>query len=195
MLLVSYPRSRHSLLTRQRASHSLIKEKTMRIRTRQFATIVILLTSFLLSPVTLAAQGGTNDWSRLNSVAQGNKLSVKLKSGKKVDGTFSSVSDTALTLMVKNAATEVKRDDVRSVHQVGGTSVTKSTLIGLGAGAGAGALLGAVGEATDDDHSFAVVDGTAVTAGLTVLGAAAGAITGFIIGKTRKKKVLLYEAK
>jgi small nuclear ribonucleoprotein (snRNP)-like protein len=167
----------------------------MRIRTRHFATIVILLTSFLLSPVTLMAQVGPNDWSRLNSVAQGSTLSVKLKNGKKMEGTFSSVSDTALTLMVKNASSEVKRDDVRSVHQVGGTSVTKSTLIGLGAGAGAGALLGAVGSAADNDNGFPVLDGTAVTAGLTVLGAAAGAITGFVIGKTRKKKVLLYQAK
>jgi hypothetical protein len=167
----------------------------MRIQTRQFATIVILLTSFLLSPVTLAAQVAINDWSRLNSVANGSKLSVKLKNGKKMDGTFNSVSDTALTLMVKNTSTEIKRDDIRTVHQVGGTSVTKSTLIGLGAGAGAGALLGAVGEASDDDNSFGDLNGTAVAAGLTVLGAAAGAITGFIIGKTRKKRMLLYEAK
>lgn len=167
----------------------------MRIRTRQFATIVILLTSFLLSPVTLAAQVATNDWTRLNSVANGSKLSVKLKTGKKVDGTFSSVSDTALKLMVKNTSTEIKRDDIRSVHQVGGTSVTKSTLIGLGAGAGAGALLGAVGEAADDDNSFVDLNGGVVAAGLAVLGAAAGALTGFIVGKTRKKRVLLYESK
>jgi hypothetical protein len=167
----------------------------MRIRTRQFAPLVILLISFLLSPLTLAAQTGTSNWSRLSSVANGSKLSVKLKNGKKMDGTFGSVSDTALMLMVKNTSTEIKRDDIRSVHQVGGTSVTKSTLIGLGAGAGAGALLGAVGEATDDDNSFGDLNGGAVTAGLTVLGAATGAITGFIIGKTRKKRVLLYEAK
>lgn len=167
----------------------------MRIRTRQFATIVILLTSFLLSPVTLTAQVATNNWSRVTSVATGNKLSVKLKNGKKMDGTFSSVSDTALTLMVKNISTEIKRDDIRTVHQVGGTSVTKSTLIGLGAGAGAGALLGAVGAATDDDNSFGDIN-DGVAAGITtVLGAAAGAITGFVIGKTRKKRVLVYEAK
>ena len=167
----------------------------MRIRIRQFATIVILLTSFLLSPAAVAAQAGTNDWSRLNSVASGSKLSVKLKDGKKMDGTFSSVSDTALKLMIKNTSTEIKRDDIRSVHQVGGTSVTKSTLIGLGAGAGAGALLGAVGEAADDDDSFGDLNGGAVAAGLAVLGAVAGATTGFIIGKTRKKRVLLYEGK
>lgn len=167
----------------------------MRIRTRQFATIVILLTSFLLAPVTLVAQVATNDWSRVTSIPAGNKLSVKLKSGKKIDGTFSSATDTSLTLLVKNASTDVKRDDIRTIHQVGGTSVTKSTLIGLGAGAGAGALLGAVGAATDDDNSFGDIN-DAVGAGITtVLGATVGAITGFIIGKTRKKRVLLYDAK
>lgn len=166
----------------------------MRIRTRQIATIVILI-SFLLSPATLVAQAVTNDWSRVTSVSAGNKLSVKLKNGKKIDGTFSSVSDTALTLMVKNTSTEIKRDDIRSVHQVGGTSVTKSTLIGAGAGAGAGALLGAVGSVADDDEGFVDLNDGAVTAGLAVLGAGAGAITGFIIGKTRKKRVLIYEVK
>lgn len=167
----------------------------MRIRTRQFATIVILLTSFLLSPVTLAAQVATNDWSRVTSVPVGNKLSVKLKNGKKIDGTFSSATDTSLTLLVKNTSTEIKREDVSRIQQVSGTSATKSTLIGLGAGAGAGALLGAVGSATDDDNSFGDIN-DGVAAGITtVLGAAAGAITGFVIGITRKKRVLLYEAK
>ena len=167
----------------------------MRIRTRQFATIVILLTSLLLSPVTLMAQVGTSDWSRVTSVPTGNKLSVKLKNGKKIDGTFSSATDTSLTLLVKNASTDVKRDDIRTVHQVGGTSVTKSTLIGLGAGAGAGAILGAVGAATDDDNSFGDINDGVAAGIVTVLGATAGAITGFVIGMTRKKRVLLYEAK
>ena len=167
----------------------------MRIRARQFATIVILLTSFLLSPVTLAAQVATNDWSRVTSVPVGNKLSVKLKNGKKVDGTFTSATDTSLTLLVKNTSTEIKREDVSRIQQVSGTSATKSTLIGLGAGAGAGALLGAVGSATDDDNSFGDINDGVATGITTVLGAAAGAITGFVIGITRKKRVLLYEAK
>lgn len=167
----------------------------MRIRTLQFATIVILLTSLLLSPAAVTAQAGTNDWSRLNSVASGSKLSVKLKNGKKIDGTLSSVSDTALTMLVKNTTTEVKRDDIASVHQVSGKSATKSTLIGAGAGAGAGALLGAVGEAADNDDSFGDLNGGAVVAGLTVLGAAAGAVAGFFIGRAGKKRELIYQAK
>ena len=165
----------------------------MRITTRRFATIVILLTSLLLSPVTLAAQSMTSDWSRLNSVVTGSKLSVKLRNGNKIDGTLSSVSDTALTLMVKNASREVKRDDIRTVHTINGNSAKKATLIGLGLGAGAGAAVGAAVDRNNDD-GLETLDsvGTAVT---TVLGAGVGALGGFLIGRSGKKRVLLYEAK
>jgi small nuclear ribonucleoprotein (snRNP)-like protein len=164
----------------------------MRITTRQFATIVVLLTSLLLSPVTLMAQASVNDWSRLNSVTGGSKLSVKLRNGKKIDGTLSSVSDSALTLMVKNTSTELKRDDVRTVHAVGGNSATKATLIGLGLGAGAGAIAGGVADASSD--GFEDLDNIA-TGVLAVLGAGVGALGGFLVGKSMKKRVLIYEAK
>ena len=164
----------------------------MRTSTRQFAALVILLISILLSPLAVAAQTGTNDWSRLNSVATGSKLSAKLRNGKTIDGSFSSVSDTALTLMVKNAATEVKRDDILSVHQVTRKSAKKATLVGMGVGAGAGAIFGAI--VGSHDNGFGDLDtiGTAVT---TVLGAGAGAIGGFFVGRSGKKRVLIYEAK
>ena len=164
----------------------------MRITTRQFATIVVLLTSLLLSPVTLMAQASINDWSRLNSVPSGSKLSVKLRNGKKIDGTLSSVSDTALTLMVRNTSTEVKRDDVHTVHAVGGNSATKATLIGLGLGAGAGAIAGGVADGNND--GFETLDNVA-TGVLAVLGAGVGALGGFLVGKSMKKRVLIYEAK
>lgn len=166
----------------------------MRIRTQQFATIVILLTSFLPSPITLAAQAGTNDWSRLTSVANGSKLSVKLRNGKNIDGTLSGVSDTSLTLMVKNASTEVKRDDILSVHHVSGKSAAKSTLIGLGVGAGAGAVLGVAADASQSSGSLEVFDNAAAAA-ITVIGAGVGALTGFLVGRSGKQRVLIYEAK
>lgn len=166
----------------------------MRITTRQFATIVILLTSLLLSAVTVGAQTANTDWARLTSVQTGSKMSVKLRNGKKVEGTLSSVSDTGLTLMVKNASTEVKRDDISSVHTVNGASVTKATLIGLGVGAGIGAAVGIAGDASSDAGGFETLD-NAVAGAVTVIGALAGTITGFVIGKTRKKRVLIYEAR
>ena len=166
----------------------------MKIPTKQIAIIVVLLFSFLLSPVTLVAQTGTDDWSRLSSVTSGTKLSVKLKDGKKVEGKVTTVSDTSLSLTVKNAAKEIRREDVASVHAVSGKSATKSTLIGLGIGAGAGAAIGFIGDASNDAGGFETLD-HAVAGVITVIGAASGALAGFVIGKTGKKRVLLYESK
>ena len=165
----------------------------MRIQTRQFATLVILLTSLLLSPVTLMGQATTNDWSRLTSMPTGSKLSAKLRNGKKVDGTLSSVTDTALTLMVKNTSTELKRDDIRTVHQLNGISAKKTTLIGLGMGAGIGAAAGAIHDVSNNDD---VPDfDLPATPFTTVLGAGVGALGGWLIGRSGKKRVLVYEAR
>lgn len=165
----------------------------MRTRTKQFATVVILLTSLLLSTITVAAQTGTNDWSRLSSVAAGSKLSVKLKNGKTIEGTLASISDTALTLTSNSTSKEARREDVATVHEVTKKSATKATLIGLGVGAGAGAVWGAVADANNND-SFEKFNNIA-TAVTTVLGAGAGALGGFLVGRSGKKRVLLYEAK
>ena len=165
----------------------------MRIRTLQFATIGILLSSLLLSTATVSAQTTTSDWSRINAVLTGSDLSVKLKSGKTVNGRLNRVSDTTLSLTVKNAVQDLRREDVASVYQVTKKSAAKSTLIGAGVGAGAGALLGAIGD-TANENSFLDTDGI-LTAGGAILGAGFGALTGFLIGKSGKKRTLVYEAK
>jgi hypothetical protein len=175
-----------------------LKEKSMCIiKRRNTLTISIaLIASFLLSSMTLVAQEAkapaapTSDWSRLNTVGPGSRLAVKLKSGKTIEGKLSTVNDTSLTLSVKDTPLDVKREDVLSVHQLIRKSATKSTLIGLGVGAGAGAGIGLAG--SNDDH-FAKLD-HAVTAGLAVLGAGAGALTGYLIGRSGRKRVLIYQA-
>lgn len=166
----------------------------MCIGSKRFAMSLVLLASLLLSPAALAqnATAQTGDWSALKTVAQGSKLSVKLKSGKSVDGKLNGVSDTALSLAVKGQTVDVSRDDVQRVYQLKGKSAKKETLIGAGVGAGAGAVIGAVGSSADD--GFDKLD-HAVTAGLTVLGAGAGALTGYLIGRGGHKRVLIYEAK
>jgi hypothetical protein len=166
----------------------------MRTPAPRVTTITILLSLLFLCPLTLTAQTGLSNWSRLNSVASGSKLSVKLKDGKTVEGSLRSVSDTGLSLTVKNAERELRRDDVLSVHEISAKSVKKATLIGLGVGAGAGAVVGIVGDATSNDNGFEKIDNVAAAA-VTILGAGVGAVSGFLIGKSGKKKVLLYEAK
>jgi len=165
----------------------------MRTPTRQITVVLALLLSFLLSPVTLLAQSGINDWSRLSSVTSGTKLSVKLKDGKKVEGTLAEVSDSSLSLTVKNARKELRREDVESVHELSKKSAAKATLIGLGVGAGAGAAIGLAGDASSDD-GFETVDNS-IAGAIAVVGAGAGALAGFLIGKSGKKRVLLYESK
>lgn len=165
----------------------------MRTRTLQFATIGILLSSLLLSSVTVSAQTATNDWSRLNAVPAGSKVSVKLKSGKIIDGTLNSVSDTTLSLTVKHAPRDLRREDVATVHQLKKKSAGKETLIGLGVGAGAGAALGAAGD-TADENNFLDTDGLLTAAG-AIIGGGIGALSGFLIGRSGKKRLLVYEAK
>jgi hypothetical protein len=166
----------------------------MHSQTRRLVIGFTLLSSFLLSSLTLTAQDNVNDWSRLNSVTSGSKLSVKLKDGKTLEGRLSSVSDALLTLSVKNAPMELKREDVASVHQVKKASAAKSTLIGLGIGTGVGAAVGIAGDASQNGGGFEKIDNVAAT-GITVLGAGAGALTGFLVGKGRSKRVLIYQAK
>ena len=165
----------------------------MRIARNKITISVALVAALLLSSATVSAQlstAPTSDWSRLNAVTAGSKVSVKLKSGKTVDGKLSGVSDSALSLTVKGKPVDVKREDVLSVYQIKKKSVAKATLIGLGVGAGAGLAIGLAGRSKDDLVNL----NNPVTAGLTVLGAAAGALTGFLIGRSGGKRVLIYQA-
>lgn len=150
-----------------------------------------LVASLLLSTVTVAAQGQINDWSKVTAVASGSNLQVKLKSGKTIKGSLSSVTDSGLSLTVKNAPVEIKREEVRTIHEVikkGGGG--KGALIGSAVGAGAGAGLGVVADSTD--NALEVHNG--VTAGLAVVGAGVGALAGYFIGRSGSKRVLIYEA-
>lgn len=153
---------------------------------------VVLISSLLLSTITVVGQttASTSDWASLRNVASDSKVSVKLKTGKKVEGTLKSVSDSSVTVTRKNLPVEIMRADVASIYQVTKKSAVPSTLIGMGLGAGAGAGLGAIGSSGEFDK----LD-QAVTAGLTVIGALAGGVTGYLIGRRSSKRVLVYESK
>ncbi len=160
---------------------------------RKLTISMTLVAAILLASVNVSAQAPApnSDWSKLNPVTSGSKLSVKLKSGQTVDGKLSAVSDAGLSLTVKGKVTDVKREDVASVYQIKNKSAKKSTLIGLGVGAGAGAAIGLAGRNND---GFGKIENIA-TAGFAVLGGAAGALTGFLLGRSGSgKRVLIYQA-
>lgn len=165
----------------------------MRNFSRPFV-VVVVVASLLLSAVSVAAQGQTNDWSKVAALSSGSNLSIKLKTGKTVNGTLNSVTDSTISLTAKNAPVDIKRDDVRSVHEVvKKSSATKAALIGTGVGAGAGAAAGAISDSNHDD-GFEKLD-SAATAGLAVVGAGVGALVGYFIGRSGNKRVLVYESK
>jgi hypothetical protein len=162
----------------------------MFVGSRRLPLCLVLVASLLLSPVA-SAQTPTGDWSALKSVDAGSKLSVRLKTGQTVEGRLTGVTDDGLSLSVKKKPTDLKREDVQSVYEVRKKSATNATLIGLGVGAGGGAALGAVADSSSD--GFETIDNVA-TAALAVLGAGAGALTGYLIGRGSGKRVLVYQA-
>jgi hypothetical protein len=158
---------------------------------RRWTLSLVLAASLLLSNVASAqnATAPSGDWSALKSVATGSKLDVKLKSGNSVKGRLTGASDAALSLTVNDRPTDIKAEDVQRVYRVGGSSGAKGALIGLAAGAGAGAAVGASG----GDEGFGPSNGV-FAAGLAVLGGGAGALAGYAIGRSKRKRVLIYEA-
>lgn len=157
-------------------------------------TLVLLLAAALLLPSVASAQNSsasTGEWASLNTVTSGSKLAVKTQDGRSLEGRLSGVSDASLSLSVKGKPVELKREDVQSVYRIGKNSATKATLIGMGVGAGAGAAIGAAADSSSD--GFEGID-HAVTAGLTVVGAGVGALTGYLLGRRGSKRVLIYEA-
>jgi hypothetical protein len=115
----------------------------MCVGSRKF-TLVLLLAAALLLPSVASAQNSSasGDWAALNTVTSGSKLAVKTKDGRSFEGRLSGVTDSALSLSVKDKPVELRREDVQSVYRVGKNSATKATLIGMGVGAGVGALTG-----------------------------------------------------
>ena len=166
----------------------------MHPRKNRLAISLALLACILLPSLTLSAQGlkpaNVNDWSQLSTVVSGTRLSVKTKDGKTVEGKLNKISDTALSLTVKNKPVDLKREDVQSIYQLTKKSATKSTLIGLAVGGGAGLGVGLAGRSND---GFEKIE-NAAAAGFAVIGAAGGALAGYLIGRSGRKRVLIYQA-
>jgi len=165
-------------------------------RRKRLAISLVLAILLATPPVTLAqeAAAAVNDWAGLKTVAAGSKLDVKLKTGKRVKGNLISVSDTALSLSDRNNPAEINREEVLSIHEMRGMTAKKATLIGAGVGAAIGAGLG-VAAADDPSNCFFCISKSEGAAILGVPGAGVGALTGFVVGKIRHKRALIYQAK
>lgn len=153
---------------------------------------IFLAIALIYAPVATAQQSAlSGEWSSIRAVPQGAELSIKLKDGQTLRGKLMTVTDTALSLIVKNNKTEtLDRNDVSEVYQVRRKSEkAKYALIGAGVGTGVGAGIGAAKNSPESD------DGEIYTVMGVALGAGIGAVAGLLFGMGRRKRVLIYQAR
>lgn len=167
------------------------------MKTKALIVNIVLLVLLADANMIVAQTAGdpARQWESVKALAPGEKLSVRLKDGKKVEATVRSVSDTILTLDRGTTTSDLKRETIskvyRIVRQSTGKSMGKSTAIGAGIGFGVGAGVGIAAGSYEDLETAGLVGL------LGGLGAAIGAGIGALVGAVHVKpgRVLIYEAK
>jgi hypothetical protein len=164
----------------------------MRRKALTFCLALIIIS--VQSPVVFAQEASvpSREWSTVVAVASNEKLEVKLKSGKTVKGKLGGVTDTRLTLSREKRMIDLNRDDISRIYRAGGKSGVSPTLIGTGVGAGVGAAAGGVIVAVNEGEDDETIPGIVLSA---LVGAGIGALTGFLSGKARNNRVLIYESR
>jgi hypothetical protein len=149
----------------------------------------------LVVPTANAQKRSRNDWTMLQSLRPGDKISVQLKSDKTIKGEFDRSTDATLMVSVHSDIRSVDRNDVKQVHHISGDSVGKTTLTGTAVGAAAGAVTGAAVGGNCDEPSFGPCfsRGTMAVAG-AMLFAIPGAVVGLVLGLYGHHRELIYEA-
>ena len=155
---------------------------------------IVLFVLLADASIAVGQTSSPREWEAVRAVAAGEKLSVRLKDGKKVEGTVRRVSDGLLVLNRGTSTVDLNRDSIAKVYHLvprsTAKSIGKSTAMGAGIGAGVGTCVGIWGGTYEDLE----------TAGLVALlggfGAAIGSGIGAFVGAVHVKprKVLIYEA-
>ncbi len=153
----------------------------------------ILLAGMLLSAqsslVFVQAQRSLHDWATVQAVGTDERLIVKQKDGKTIEGEMIEASETNLTLSHNRKVVNISRDSIQQIeHSRGRAEKGKWAAIGAGLGAAVGGGIGVVQarSAADDGGIYTV-------AGL-VIGAGAGAVGGLAFGASRRQRELIYTA-
>jgi len=101
----------------------------------------LILFCFLAVSFAARAQNNTS-WGNLNTLREGEKIQVRETNKAKVTGTFTSVSDAAITVQAQAGPETVQRLDVRSVKRMKVKHRWLNSFVLAGAGAGIGYGIG-----------------------------------------------------
>ncbi len=149
--------------------------------------------SLLITAVVLLAQSGValaqgRGWSAVQAVPADDRLIVKQKDRKTIEGKMIEANETNLTISRDKKVVNISRDNIAQVeHSRGKAEKTKWGLIGTGAGAAVGAGIGATKQSGDSDSYIYIPIGLALGAGI-------GAATGLLIGASRRNREVIYSA-
>ncbi|MEK6279770.1 MAG: hypothetical protein AABN95_05400 [Acidobacteriota bacterium] len=150
--------------------------------------------SLLMTGALLVAQSGValaqgRGWPAVQAVAVDDRLIVKQKDGKTIEGKMIEASETNLTISRDKKVINISRDNIAQIeHSIGKASKGKWAAIGAGVGAGTGAGIGAY------QYSQCSSDcGIYIIAGMA-LGAGIGALGGLAIGASRRQREVIYYA-
>jgi hypothetical protein len=158
------------------------------MKTKLFSLLLAGMLLMAQSPL-VQAQGSLHDWSVVQRVATDERLIVKQKDGKTVEGRMIEASEINLSLSRNSKVINISRDSIREIHHSKGKAAKgKWALIGTGVGAAAGAGIGGAksGSIIDDGEIY-------ILAG-AVIGAGAGAVGGALFGASRRKRELIFQA-
>lgn len=164
---------------------------------KALAIAVVLLTFLVNSTATMAQQGvnSVRDWEAVKAVPAGEKLNIRLKDGKNVEGKLSGISNDTLTLEREKKNIDLNREAIAKVYRLvkrsAGKAIARSMAIGAGVGFGIGAGVGIWGGSYEDLETAGLV------AILGSAGAAIGGGVGAIVGAlgSKQRRVLVYEWK
>ena len=170
------------------AALPLLKENIMKHKSVSLLLVLFFVSSY--SPLAFAQQASSNDWAVVQHHKTNEQLVVKKKDGKEVKGEMIEASDTALTIDRDGKPLSIPRNEVRQVSVIEGKAEKgKWALIGAGIGAGAGTGIGATKYRSDrDDYGIYIYMGT-------LIGTGVGAVSGLLFGQTRRKRVMVYDAR
>jgi hypothetical protein len=163
------------------------------MKTRIFSLLIVASLFTAQLPVAIAfaqdTQPSGHDWSAVQAIALDERLIVKQKDGKTIEGKMIEASETNLTLSRNSKVVNIPRDSIRQIqHSKGKAAKGKWALIGGGIGAAAGVGIGATKVHADRDDSEIWLP-----VGL-MFGAGAGALTGLLYGSSRRNRELIYQA-
>ena len=160
------------------------------MKTKLFSLLLAGMLFMAQSPLALVqAQGSLHDWSTVQAVGTDERLIVKQKDGKTVEGKMIEASETNLTLSRNGKVVNISRASILEIHHSKGKAAKgKWAAIGAGIGGAAGAGIGgAKSSSVIDDGEIYVVAGL-------LIGAGTGAVGGLLFGASRRKRELIYTA-